>query len=144
MTLIQFVIGKVFDSKVAIVQARLGVERDVAVQLVTAAAQENHENTSKLAIYASSKILTVMLVGFAVPFILYTWKIVVVDIVIGRGCIGFHPFGWEIIANHCWVGTTDPIKGQVAEWATTIIGFLFGSATTVTIGKMWFNRDKAG
>jgi hypothetical protein len=139
LSLIQFAIGKVFDAKVAIVQARTGATRDVAIELVKSAAVEAHENTSKLAILASNPLLTFLLVGFASPLVIYIWKIVVVDIVIGPGHIHV-PY----LFDFAWKGTTDPIRGQVGDWANTIIGFLFGSATTVALGRMWFGRDKSG
>ena len=128
--------GKYYDTKVRLVSARLGVDRDVAVKMLSAAAVESHEQTNRLAIFASNKILMFIMVGFATPFIIFVWKVVVVDIVIGSGCIWW--------TKMCWIGSTDPIKGQVADWATTIITALFGSGTAVTIGKMWFNRDKTG
>src|SRR6185295_20125927 len=127
--LLTFVQGwqqRYYDTKVRLTMARLNVDRDVATKLIDAQSQADHENTAKLSIFAGNKILTFMLVGFATPLIAFIWKVVVVDIVIGPGCI----FGF------CWVGSTDPIKGQVAEWATTIIGFLFGTSGAVTIGKM--------
>ncbi|HEY6021659.1 MAG TPA: hypothetical protein VIY48_17855 [Candidatus Paceibacterota bacterium] len=136
LSLIQFVTGKVFDAKVAIIQARTGANRDVAVELVKAAVQQEHENSTKLSVIASNPLLTFMLFGFATPFVIYIWKIVVVDIVIGPGCIWF--------TSMCWVANTDPIRGQVSDWGNTIIAFLFGSATTVALGKMWFGRDKTG
>ena len=120
--------NKAFDAKVSLVQARIGGDRAVAEKLVTAAVAQDHENTSKLSIMAGNKVLVIMLIGFATPIMAYEWKIVIWDIVLGS---------W----TH---GTTDAIKGEVAAWATTIIGFLFGSSTIVTVGNMWFNRNKAG
>ncbi len=126
----------IFNAKVKMVTARVGGDRDVAIKLVTAAATQEHENTSKLAIMASNPLLVFLLVGFAFPLVLYVWKIVVVDIIIGPGCIWF--------TNACWIANTDPIRGGVADWATTIIGFLFGSTTALAAGKMYFGRDKTG
>lgn len=116
-----------FDAKVRLVQARIGGDRDVAVALVSAAAAQENANASKLAIIASNKILTFMLIAFATPLLVFEWKVIVYDIVYMDG-----------------TASTDPIKGQVAEWANTIIGFLFGSATVMGLGKMWFSRDKTG
>jgi hypothetical protein len=123
-----------FNAKVSLVQARIGGDRDVAVKLVQAAAQESHENTSRLSIIAGNRLLTFLIVAFAFPLVIFEFKVVVIDIVIGPGSfLGFH-----------WVGDTDPIRGQVADWATTIIGFIFGSATVTTVGRMWFGRNKDG
>jgi hypothetical protein len=121
-----------FDAKVAIVQAKVGGDRDVAISLVKATEAREHENTNKLAIISSNPLLVFLLLGFAVPLVIFEWKVVVVDITIGPGCI----FG------HCWEGNTDPIRGQVADWATTIIGFLFGSTTVLAAGKMYFGRKQ--
>lgn len=127
-TIITFIVGKVFDAKVSLVQARIGGDVTVARALVTAAVTNEHENTSRLAIMAGNKILTLLLVGFALPLMAFEWKVIIYDIILGS-------------LTH---GNTDPIRGQVADWATTIIGFLFGSATVASVGKMWFNRNKAG
>ena len=124
-TAIQAITTAIFNAKVQMVQARIGGDRDVAVTMVKAAAVQEHENSSKLAVMASNMVLTFMLVAFALPLIVFEWKVIVWDIVLG-------------------LGSTDPIRGQVAEWANTIIAFLFGSSTVVAVGKMWFSRDKSG
>lgn len=115
------VTSAVFDAKVRIVQARTGAERDKAVEIVKAAATETEQATARLGIIAGNKLLTVLVVIFSLPFAIFIWKVVVIDIVLG-------------------LGTTDPIKGQVAEWANTIIVCLFGAPTAVTIGKMILSR----
>lgn len=120
-TVIQSVIGAIFDAKVKITQAKIGGDRDVAVQLVRAAEAQAHEDTAKLGIIAGNKLLTIMLLAFAFPLIVFEWKVILIDKVLG------------------W-GTTDPITGQVADWGNTIIYFLFGSPTVVALGKMWFTR----
>jgi len=123
MSLVQFVVGKSFDSKVKITQAKLGVERDVAIEMVKSTIASEHENTSKLSIYAGSTILTLLLVGFATPIMIFEWKVIVWDVTLG-------------------LGTTDAVRGQVADWANTIIAFLFGSATIHSVARMWFSRDR--
>ena len=120
-----------FNAKVRLVTARIGGDRDVATKLVQGAAAADHENTNRMGIMASNKWLTLMLMGFSLPFMIFVWKVVVWDIVLS-----------PILLGH--TGMTDPIKGEVAAWATTIIGFLFGSSTTLAVGKMWFGRDKTG
>jgi hypothetical protein len=124
-----------FNAKVDIVRAKTGADRDTAIELVKAAALKEHESTAKLGIFASNPLLTFLLIGFATPLVLFVWKIVVVDIIIGPGHIWY--FGWA------WEGSTDPIKGQVADWATTIIGCLFGSSTVLAAGKMYFSREQS-
>jgi hypothetical protein len=53
--------------------------------------------------------------------VIYEWKIVVWDIVMG------------------W-GTTDPIKGQVADWATAVIWSIFGSAAGIHVAAIVAGR----
>lgn len=114
-----------FNSKVELTKARLGVDRDVAVSIVKAAAQQEHENTTRLGVFASNKILVFLLIGFALPLMAFEWKVIV----------------WDKLLS--W-GSTDPISGQVANWGNTIIYFLFGSPVVMSLGKLWFGRDKTG
>lgn len=114
-----------FNAKVRMVQARIGGDRDVAVKLVTAASVQAHENTSRLGIIASNKLLTVLLIAFAIPLVGYEWQVIVLNKMLHYGSV-------------------DPIKGQVSDWANQIIWFLFGSPTVLGIGKMWFSRNKSG
>lgn len=114
-----------FNAKVSLVQARIGGDKEVAVKLVSAAAQNEHENTTKLGIFASNKFLTALLIAAAIPLVGYEWKVYVWDAMLG------------------W-GTTDAVKGQVAEWGNTVWYFLFGTPTIMALGKMWFGRDKTG
>lgn len=124
-TAAQFIVGKVFDSKVSMVQARIGGDRDVAVALVKASETAAHEETSRLGIIASNKLLTFLLIAAAIPLIGFEWKVIVWDKILG------------------W-GSTDPITGQVADWGNTVWYFLFGSPTAMGIAKLWFSRDKSG
>lgn len=114
-----------FNAKVEITRAKTGADRDVAVRLVQAAEATEHENTAKLGIFASNKLLTVLLIAAAIPLVSFEWKVIVWDKMLG------------------W-GTTDPIEGQVAQWGNTVWYFLFGAPTVMGLGKMWFSRDKAG
>jgi hypothetical protein len=116
-----------FNAKVQITQAKIGGDRDVAVKLVQAAAQQEHENGAKLATIAGSRLLTVMLIMFAIPIVAFEWKVVI----------------WDIVLGPLTGGNTDPIKGQVADWATTIIAFLFGAPTVMSLGRMWFSRTSS-
>jgi hypothetical protein len=112
---------KAFDAKVKMFQARTGADRDVAVQALRTAALENHASAERLKIVAGSWLLTALVAGFALPLIVFEWKVVVVDIVLK-------------------LGTTDPIRGQVADWAQVIIASLFGSTSAVAVTSMWLNR----
>jgi hypothetical protein len=121
MTLINGFTSAYFNAKVSITQAKLGADRDVAVKLVQAAAQQEHENTTRLGLFASNKFLTFLLIAFALPLVATEWKVYIWDTMLG------------------W-GTTDPVKGEVANWGNTIIYFLFGAPTVMGLGKMWFTR----
>lgn len=120
-TLVTSITTAFFNAKVQITQAKIGGDRDVAVKLVQAAAQQDHENTARLGIIASNKLLTILLVLFAAPLVAFEWKVYVWDAMLG------------------W-GTTDAVKGQVADWGNTVIYFLFGAPTALALGKMWFTR----
>lgn len=122
--IVEAVTSSWFNAKVRITQAKIGGDRDVATSIVSLSATESEEGRARLGIIASNKILTLLVVAFAAPFVIFIWKVVVWDIVFG-------------------LGVTDPIKGQVAEWADTIILAIFGAPTAMAIGKMWFaNRSK--
>lgn len=112
---------KAFDAKVKMFTARTGADRDVAVQALRSAALESHASAERLKIVAGSWLLSALVAGFALPLIVFEWKVVIIDIVLK-------------------IGTTDPIRGQVADWAQVIIASLFGSTSVVTLGSMWFNR----
>lgn len=120
-TLVSSITTAFFNAKVQITQAKIGGDRDVAVKLVQAAAQADHENTARLGIIAGNKFLTLLLISMALPLVGYEWKVYVWDTMLG------------------W-GTTEAVKGQVADWGNTIIYFLFGSPTVMGLGKMWFSR----
>lgn len=113
--------SSLFDAKVKITQARIGGDRDVAVELVRAAGIADQQRIAGLSVFASNKWLMVLLFAFAVPLVVFEWKVIIHDIVLG-------------------LGSTDPIRGQVAEWANTIVLFLFGTQTTLQLANMWFNR----
>jgi hypothetical protein len=121
-TLVTSITTSIFDAKVKITQAKIGGDRDVAVKLVQAAAAQEHENTSRLSIMANNRFLTLLLIMMALPLVTFEWKVYVWDAMLG------------------W-GTTDAVKGQVADWGNTIIFFLFGTPTVMGLGKMWFSRN---
>lgn len=114
---IQAVLGGMFDAKVKIVQAQTGADVEKARSLVQLAQTQAHERTSALAVIASSPLLTWLVVAFAAPLVIFEFKVVVWDIVLG-------------------LGSTDPIRGQVADWANTIIWSIFGSSTVQAVGRM--------
>jgi hypothetical protein len=136
MTLVSTITTKAFDMKVNLVKARIGGDTAAAKALVTASATAEHESSARFTALLDHPLTMWLIVAFATPLALFVWKVVVVDIIIGPGCIWF--------THACWVGSTDPIKGQVADWATSIIYCLFGSSSVLAAGKMYFGRDKTG
>lgn len=123
-TLVTSITTAFFNAKVSITQARIGGDRDVAVKLVQAAAQADHENAARLGIIASNKLLTLLLIAMALPLVGFEWKVIVYDKMLG------------------W-GSTDPLSGDVSDWAKSIIYFLFGAPTVMGLGKMWFTRTSS-
>jgi hypothetical protein len=123
--LITGLVSAIFDAKVRIKMAQTGADRDKAVEIIKLAEVEAHERTGWLAIVASNPVLTWLIVAFATPYVIFIFKVVVWDIVLG-------------------IGTTDPIRGQVADWANVIIPSIFGSTTAVTVGKMVLSRREDG
>ena len=118
-----------FNAKVQIFQARTGATKDVAVAAISGAVQENHDQVNRLNVIAGNKALTYLVVGFALPLMLFLWQSVV----------------WDKLAcpHLSWLSnfscTTDPLKGQIADWATTIIACLFGSGAAITVSQTAMN-----
>lgn len=118
-----FAIGKMFDAQVAIKTAQIGGDVAVATSMVTAEVQAASVRNQTLSTIAGSKVLSFLLVGFSLPWMIDEWKVVV----------------WDTVLK--W-GTTSPINGEVGSWGHTIIICLFGSATSLTVGHMYFNRKQ--
>jgi len=124
-TLITFVVGKIYDAKIQLTTARIGGDVNVATSLVNAAVIGDQTRVAGLQVLASSKVMLAIVAGFALPWIIYEWKVVV----------------WDNVLN---LGSTAPIRGNVGEWAGTIITCIFGSGTIMSVGHMYFHRDKTG
>lgn len=122
---VSFVMGKMYDAKVQMTAARIGGDVAVATATVKAAQLAEATRVDGLKVISGSWVLSFLVVGFSVPWIVYEWKVVV----------------WDNVLQ--W-GSTPAIHGDVAAWATTIITCLFGSGTVLSVGHMYFNRDKAG
>ena len=108
MQLITYVTGAIYDAKVRITMAQLQCDRDKAVAVINERVSAGHDRVTALQAIAGSPLLTCLVIAFASPLVIYEWKVVVVDIVFQAG-------------------TTDPIRGQVADWANSIIWAIFGS-----------------
>ena len=113
--------SKYYDAKVKITTARIGGDTDVAKTLVSGVVKEGDTRVEFLRVTSQSKFLMFLIGGFAIPWMVHEWKVVIWDNMLG-------------------LGSTLPIKGSVGEWGGIIITALFGSATAATIGQMYFNR----
>lgn len=109
--LAQFIVGKVYDSKVAMYQARWGTTREVAVAAIQADAQIQNAKVGWLQVISQSPVLSFVVVGFSFPFIFYLNKVIVWDI-----CLG--------------LGSTPALKYELlTNWGGIIIGGIFLTST---------------
>lgn len=117
-SLVTSIVGKLYDSKVAIETAKIGGDTTTAVANV-------NTRVVGLQAIASSSLLTWLVVLFAVPLAAFVWKAVLWDIVIGSfyGCVGV-----TTGLVQCATFVTDPIRGQVGDWGNQVIWAIFGSA----------------
>ena len=67
---------------------------------------------------------------FAFAFVIYIWKLVVVDKVIGPGCI----------LGMCWRGTTDPLSPELSQWALIVLTAYFGGRTIEKVARVFTRR----
>lgn len=123
-TLVSTITTAWFNSKVQITTARIGGDTQVAKALVAASAQEYASNVDRLKVYATSKWLMLLIFGFALPWMIIEWKVIVWDTVLG------------------W-GVTSPVKGEIGSWGHIIIMCLFGSGTSLAVGHMYFGRKQS-
>lgn len=128
-TLIQFVVGKYMDSKVAMYQTRWGVTKDVAIAAINAETLNNQAKIGWLNAVASSRFLQFIVGGFAGPWIIYGWKVIAWDNII-------HKFIWDTY------GFTPPIGGLVGSWANIILSGIFVTSTGMGIATAVLNRTK--
>lgn len=112
---------KYYDAKVAITTKRIGGDVDVAKSLVRGFVAEGEVRVNWIKAVSQSKPFLFLIIGFALPWMLYEWKVVVWDTMLG------------------W-GTTGPIRGAVGAWGQSIIISLFGAGSVTTIGHMYFNN----
>lgn len=116
-----------YNAKVQITTARIGGDVNVAKQLVTGIVAEGQVRVSFLQTVSQSKFLMFLVGGFATPWIVYEWKVVVWDNIICK---------WMYDAY----GFTPPIEGTVGTWAGVIIAGIFGTGSVMAVGHMYFNR----
>jgi hypothetical protein len=125
-------VNKYYDSKVQLVQARIGGDVEMAKTLVYGTVEQNRTRVAGLQVIASSRWLMFLFVGFALPFMIFEWQAIVYDKIIMHGTT-----------------STDPITGELANWGQAVIYSLFGVAgagTTVAgisqIVDKWRNTAK--
>jgi hypothetical protein len=112
-----------YDAKVKITTARIGGDTEVAKAIVSGVQMEGQTRVEFLRVVSQSKFLMFLLGGFALPWMVHEWKIVIWDNMLG-------------------LGVTKPIGGTVGEWGGVIIASIFGSSTAAAIGQMYFNRKE--
>jgi len=61
---------------------------------------------------------------FAFAFVIYVWKVVVWDKVLGD---------W----TH---GSTDPLSGEIGQWATIVLTAYFGGRTLEKVARLWARK----
>ena len=116
-----------YDAKVKITAARIGGDVDVAKAMVTGIVAEGGVRVEFLKTVSQSKFLVFLVGGFAVPWIVYEWKVVVWDNML---CLAIYGV----------TGFTPTIKGLVADWAGVILAGIFGTGSVMAVGQMFFNR----
>ena len=94
---------------------------------MTGVVAEGQTRVEFLKAVSQSKFLMFLVGGFALPWIIYEWKVVVWD-------------NFACFLIYGVYGFTPPIKGVVGEWAGLIIGGIFGAGTVAAVGQMYFNR----
>lgn len=118
-----------YNAKVAITSARIGGDVTVAKQLVTGIVAEGQVRVSFLDTVSHSKFLQWIVGGFAGPWIIYGWKVIVWDNIV---CFAI----WGV------AGFTPAIKGEVATWAPIVLTGIFGTGSVMALGQMFYNRKE--
>ncbi len=135
-SIISSITSSFFNAKVELTKAKIGGDAAVATKIVSEAAVEQESRVSALKIVAGSKVLLYVFALYLVPPGLYQAKIYLVDKLIGPGCLWW--------TSWCWAGNTDALgNGDVAALSNMERSFMFGSATALSLGHMWFTRPGA-
>jgi hypothetical protein len=108
-----------FKAKADVELAKINGRAQVGSAAVEAAAQEAEGRARTWGVIGANKLLVAVIVAFALPIIIFEWKVVV----------------WDTVLLY---GTTDPIRGQVADWMNVIIGSVFGSSTVLAVIQTWW------
>ena len=119
--------SKYYDAKVQITTARIGGDVNVARALVSGVVAEGQTRVEFLRAVSQSKFLMWLVGGFAFPWIVYEWKVVLWDNMVCYWIYGVYGF-------------TPTIKGLVGDWAGLILGGIFGTGSVMAVGQMFFSR----
>lgn len=122
-------VSKYYDAKVQITTARIGGDVNVAKALVSGVVAEGGVRVEFLKAVSQSKFLMGLVGGFAVPWIVYEWKVVIWDNIVCPGWYGA-------------TGFTPTITGLVADWSGVILAGIFGTGSVMAVGQMFFNRKQ--
>ena len=127
-----------FDREVAITTARIGGDVERARVLVAAQVEAEHARVAGLAVIAGNRLLTVLVILFALPIVALLWKVIGWDLIAGSfaGCGGKFEGTAAAAAAHaqaCISYSTDPARGQVADIISTVVWAIFGS-TAASLG----------
>ncbi len=122
-SIVQAITKSWFEAKTNITIARLGVDRDVAVEMIRSEAQVTEGRAKLWGAIGASKALMAIVIVMAIPITWFEWKVVVYDTILG-------------------LGSTDAIKGDVSVWMNSIVYSIFGSATVLAgVQHWWTTRD---
>jgi hypothetical protein len=122
-SVVSAVLNAYFNSKVQIYMAKTGLEEAVAVEAIKAEVVNNQTKVSWIQALASNPVMLFIVVGFAMPFIIYEWKAVAYDMVWMHGTT-----------------STDPIRGPLADWATIILSGIFVTSTGIGVAHTIINK----
>lgn len=115
-----------FDARVQLYQVRMGTTRDVAIAAINAEVTNNQTKVNWILALAQNPIMMMIVVGFALPWIILEWKVVVYDNV------------WA----HWGEYYTPEIKSNVGDWAGIILTGIFVSGTGIGVAHAFLNRSK--
>lgn len=110
-------LSAIFDARVRMTAAQIGGDVEKARQIVAASQAEGAQAVERLRIIGQSRMLTLLVLAFAIPLAVFWCKVLLWDKVLG-------------------LGVTDPLTGQVGEWANQLIWFIFGAPAAMSIARM--------
>ncbi len=118
-----------YNAKVQITTARVGGDVNVAKALVSGIVAEGDVRVHFLETVSHSKFLQWIVGGFAGPWIIYGWKVIVWDNIVCFAIFGVY-------------GSTPAIHGEVATWAPIVLAGIFGTGSVMAVGQMFYNRKE--